>query len=473
MTLDTWFNIKSFTNYNWLIGRGTTGARTDYSIGVQNSTTLMYMFDDSGAPTFKTVTVSALNTNQWYHLVVTLDSSNNAVFYLNGASAGTATSATHIDQSGATPLLQMGRGYNTDNGSAVYANSLIDDVRISGTARTADWVKAEYLTATDSMNTFGAEETNWWDSTYLNRSKVTLTNSNMLFSDNFEANNLVKWNTTTGAVTVDTAHANGSVYAAKVNPSAAITNSVVSITSNASASAVGYFYATAQPAANANMMTLYNATTGAAGSEVTVTRHAGDGYLCVTAGAIAARCTTTAFPLNQWNKIEINATASTTVGRYNLILNGTSILAGANINTGAAAFDSFDIGDYASSTQTFWVDDVAVFATPIAGDLANFPVQVKLTASRINYSAIHLHGASPDYPNDIRFVYTGTTALKYEIESCNYSASNSAVWVKVPTVPAGDGSLSKSIYLYYNNASASDAQDGANVWIVIIWQSGT
>ena len=145
MTLVAWFNIKSFAGINYLISRdnGTTATRRDYSLDVANSTTLRYSYDDTATnPTNKDVTVQTLNTNQWYHFVIVLDSGNNAMFYLNGVSVGSATAATHVGQT--TNSFHIGRSHNTSSGSQIYTNSLIDEVRVYNRALSAAEVQALY-----------------------------------------------------------------------------------------------------------------------------------------------------------------------------------------------------------------------------------------------------------------------------------------------------------------------------------------
>ena len=63
--------------------------------------------------------------------------------------------------------------------------------------------------------------------------------------------------------------------------------------------------------------------------------------------------------------------------------------------------------------------------------------------------------------SDLRFTdSSGTTSLPYYIETAVASAS-STVWVSVPSLPA---SSNATIYMYYGNAGASDASDGANTF---------
>ena len=97
-------------------------------------------------------------------------------------------------------------------------------------------------------------------------------------------------------------------------------------------------------------------------------------------------------------------------------------------------------------------------------DLTDFPVTVRLSSSRINYSA------TQDSGEDIRFIDAdGTSVLPHEIEIWNESGE-SIVWVKVPQI---DGSSdSNYIMMYYGNGTVSDGQDAQDVWdadFFLVW----
>ena len=88
--------------------------------------------------------------------------------------------------------------------------------------------------------------------------------------------------------------------------------------------------------------------------------------------------------------------------------------------------------------------------------LTKFPVLVVLKGNRIDYTKTLNAG------EDLRFIDAdGTAVLSHEIEEWNESGT-SYVWVKVPQV---DGSSSSDhVWMYYDNTSAPDAQDAANLW---------
>ncbi len=92
--------------------------------------------------------------------------------------------------------------------------------------------------------------------------------------------------------------------------------------------------------------------------------------------------------------------------------------------------------------------------TKIDADLADFPVAVVLTVSNFTYSKAQTNG------EDIRFTDSNGNTLYYEIEKWNSSAT-STIWVKVPVV---DDTVSTTLYMYYGNGSATDAQNKTAVW---------
>ncbi len=89
------------------------------------------------------------------------------------------------------------------------------------------------------------------------------------------------------------------------------------------------------------------------------------------------------------------------------------------------------------------------------GQLDSFPVLVRLDPADIDYTRTLGSG------QDLRFVDSDGTPLDYEIEDWN-SGGVSFVWVRVPQIDAG--STTDSIWMYYDNDSASHAQNAAGVW---------
>lgn len=103
------------------------------------------------------LTSSTMTAGTWYHAVVVLDkslASTEARTYLNGASNGsTSINSNNTNSYGNHPIYLAARGT-----SSLFANVVMDEVRISDQARSAEWAEAEYASSNNAMNTFGAEE---------------------------------------------------------------------------------------------------------------------------------------------------------------------------------------------------------------------------------------------------------------------------------------------------------------------------
>jgi hypothetical protein len=105
-----------------------------------------FVFDWAGAP--KSFGTSSAGT--FTHVAITQDGSTMA-YYVDGALARTQTVSADFSLTGNT--LNIG-------GEATYFDGIIDEVRISGNARSADWMAASYKSqnGTFVFNNFGSEE---------------------------------------------------------------------------------------------------------------------------------------------------------------------------------------------------------------------------------------------------------------------------------------------------------------------------
>lgn len=86
------------------------------------------------------------------------------------------------------------------------------------------------------------------------------------------------------------------------------------------------------------------------------------------------------------------------------------------------------------------------------GALSNFPARI--TSTRISVAA----------RASVRVYHSDGTLLKHEVESQIVSGgtTTTVLWVKVPTVVAGDAT--QHVFVYWGTASLENAEDAANVW---------
>jgi hypothetical protein len=130
-----------------------------------------FRLSSSGTVTEGSVHVSDdADKNQWQYMVGTWDGAT-MVLYKNAIERGTNnTFSGPIYQSATEVWIGNGTYYEPFEG-------IIDEVRISDTARSEDWIKAQYLSMNNSFITYGDEETrNWWNPDWSFRRKLTFDN---------------------------------------------------------------------------------------------------------------------------------------------------------------------------------------------------------------------------------------------------------------------------------------------------------
>ena len=96
---------------------------------------------------------TAVDFNAWNHIAVVRDPTTT-YFYWNGAADGTVGSVT-IDPSALDSSIGSSSTYPIEDDFL----GLIDEVRVSNAARSADWMAAQHESMNGTFNTFGSEET--------------------------------------------------------------------------------------------------------------------------------------------------------------------------------------------------------------------------------------------------------------------------------------------------------------------------
>ncbi|MCL5775376.1 MAG: DUF2341 domain-containing protein, partial [Patescibacteria group bacterium] len=160
VTLGTWFKTTT-TSGRKLFGlesnqTGTGSASYDRHL-YMGSNGRIYFGAYSGS--IKTaMSTSVLNDGGWHYASGILDSGSSQIrLYIDGV----LNSTTSLGAVGAyTGYFRMGSyKLNTwTNGGDGYYNGYLDEVRLSTTTRSADWILAEYKTGTNQYNTYFAEE---------------------------------------------------------------------------------------------------------------------------------------------------------------------------------------------------------------------------------------------------------------------------------------------------------------------------
>jgi len=153
-TISAWVNGTSFSGSpdGWKTITCKDGSGTpNYCLQVEPSNHIDINACSSSCGTFAEATgTTTLSTGTWYYVTGTYDGTTMRA-YLNGTSDGTSTTTfTPVNSSAALALGQSSAGEPW--------NGIIDEPRVSLGARSVDWIKADYLSQTDAMLSFAAEE---------------------------------------------------------------------------------------------------------------------------------------------------------------------------------------------------------------------------------------------------------------------------------------------------------------------------
>ncbi len=143
-TISTWFNTPfgNAGSYTTL----TRGAAGDHQVLIDPSN-ILGVFDSSTGFYSSGFNVTSLSSG-WHHLTASATGSTTT-FYIDGVSVGSSLfkSNTNISYLGNCGVCSGQRW------------GLADEMRVStGIARDANWAKADYLSESNQMNTFGSEE---------------------------------------------------------------------------------------------------------------------------------------------------------------------------------------------------------------------------------------------------------------------------------------------------------------------------
>ena len=96
-----------------------------------------------------------------WHYVVGVRDGNNLRIYTDGLAKGTPTDITGYGDIDEVRDMYFGAIWRLDNaGLDFFFAGLMDEVRVSGSARSAAWIKANYYAQTDALVAWGAEEEN-------------------------------------------------------------------------------------------------------------------------------------------------------------------------------------------------------------------------------------------------------------------------------------------------------------------------
>jgi len=155
-TVEAWIKVTGTTDWRVMVGKisGTSGAASelDYMIQLDNTNAKLRGFIGNGAGTnVQTGTVDVVD-GSWHHVAFTWDGSKLRIY--NDGNFDTDLDQTVNAQSTNHPVL-IGKYHTT-----YYYTGDIDEVRLSNTARSGDWLKTSHNNQNNpgDFYTVGAEE---------------------------------------------------------------------------------------------------------------------------------------------------------------------------------------------------------------------------------------------------------------------------------------------------------------------------
>jgi len=191
LTLSTWVNLTDSSADQKIIGKAPLPATAGYVLGVQSGGLYPETWDSVG--THRTFTSGVVASGVWTHLALTWTTNGDMIGYINGVEVnriaagandlGTTTNALVI---GSVPWAPP----------ALTVTGIVDEVRVSTTARSAGWIATEYNNQNDTsvgttnfIKSVGTEEAiTWWNSSWSYRKTLTL-NADLVGVDNVPKSN--------------------------------------------------------------------------------------------------------------------------------------------------------------------------------------------------------------------------------------------------------------------------------------------
>jgi hypothetical protein len=123
------------------VNNNNSAARVSFGIDADNKMLFVVLAPDNGTDTTLVDSSTALSTDTWYFVSGVYDSvSDSHSLYINSGVETNTASITSIDNTDPGAVSRIGAG---PTGSSRWQGA-VDEVRVSTTARTQDWLKTEY-----------------------------------------------------------------------------------------------------------------------------------------------------------------------------------------------------------------------------------------------------------------------------------------------------------------------------------------
>lgn len=156
-TIEAWVEATSFPNaYNSIYVRNGGGGYSAFYITSANK--VAAYINASGANLdYDGTGLATLSTNTWYYVVFTYTPSTGLIGYVNAVQDGSSgADGNNIGSNGASAQIGNDSAFSNRNW-----NGVLDEVRVSSVARSANWITTDYnnQSAPNSFESFGSEQT--------------------------------------------------------------------------------------------------------------------------------------------------------------------------------------------------------------------------------------------------------------------------------------------------------------------------
>lgn len=164
VTVEAWVKPVSFGNWNYIFSYGQTGDNALIAMVINSSGNLVAYIEADGTNQITSLSDgAALTLNQWNHVAIVLDRTNNTITrYLNGQQLGTASSTSIL---GSATISSQGSAYIAGANNKItgeHFDGILDELRIWTTARTQSQIQSnmynEIVSETDLIARWGFSE---------------------------------------------------------------------------------------------------------------------------------------------------------------------------------------------------------------------------------------------------------------------------------------------------------------------------
>jgi len=142
LTVEAWINASTQGQYKRFVDKAFTSATNpwdEYDLQFSGASNTFAFVVGMGSSQYSVTSTTATSTGQWFHVVGTYDQANLRI-YVNGNLECTVARTGAISDYGQG--LAFGKYLNDNNSNY---NGKLDEVRISYTARSSDWIALSYM----------------------------------------------------------------------------------------------------------------------------------------------------------------------------------------------------------------------------------------------------------------------------------------------------------------------------------------